>query len=92
MKYTITFLIYAFSICFLQNIALAKDKVSVNVSVSKSGIYVSLSEDNKTISSNGEKSNSQIPPSSQNTSSEKLLSNIKLLITLITPSFFYFQL
>ena len=64
MKYTFTFIIYAFSICFLQNIALAKDKVSVNVSVSKSGISVSLSKDNKTISSNEEKSNSQTLPSS----------------------------
>ena len=55
MKYTITFLIYAFSICFLQNIALAKDRVSVNFSVSKSGISVSFNDDNKTISSNGKK-------------------------------------
>ena len=76
MKYTFTLIIYAFSICFLQNIALAKDKVSVNVSVSKSGISVSLSKDNKTISSNEEKSNSQTLPSSQNTSNEKSLSNI----------------
>ena len=76
MKYTFTFIIYAFSICFLQNIALAKDKVSVNVSVSKSGISVSLSTDNKATSSNEEKSNSQTSPSIQNTSNEKSLSNI----------------
>ena len=76
MKYTFTFIIYAFSICFLQNIALAKDKVSVNVSVSKSGISVSLSKDNKATSSNEEKSNSQTSPSLQNTSNEKSLSNI----------------
>ena len=76
MKYTFTFIIYAFSICFLQNIALAKDKVSVNVSVSKSGISVSLSKDNKDTSSNEEKSNSQTSPSLQNTSNEKSLSNI----------------
>ena len=76
MKYTFTLIIYAFSICFLQNIALAKDKVSVNVSVSKSGISDSLSKDNKTISSNEEKSSSQTLPSSQNTSNEKSLSNI----------------
>ena len=76
MKYTFTFLIYTFSICFLQNIALAKDKVSVNVSVSKSGISVSLSEDNKAISSNEENSNNQTSPSLQNTYNEKSLSNI----------------
>ena len=76
MKYTFTFIIYAFSICFLQNIALAKDKVSVNVSVSKSGISVSLSTDNKATSSNEEKSNSQTSPSFQNTSNQKSLSNI----------------
>ena len=76
MKYTFTFIIYAFSICFLQNIALAKDKVSVNVSVSKSGISVSLSKDNKATSSNEEKSNSQTSPSFQNTSNQKSLSNI----------------
>ena len=76
MKYTFTFIIYAFSICFLQNIALAKDKVSVNVSVSKSGISISLSKDNKATSSNEEKSNSQTSPSLQNTSNEKSLSNI----------------
>ena len=76
MKYTFTFIIYAFSICFLQNIAVAKDKVSVNVSVNKSGISVSLSKDNKATSSNEEKSNSQTSPSLQNTSNEKSLSNI----------------
>ena len=76
MKYTFTFIIYAFSICFLQNIAVAKDKVSVNVSVNKSGISVSLSKDNKAKSSNEEKSNSQTSPSFQNTSNQKSLSNI----------------
>ena len=76
MKYTFTFIIYAFSICFLQNIAVAKDKVSVNVSVNKSGISVSLSKDNKATSSNEEKSNSQTSPSFQNTSNQKSLSNI----------------
>ena len=76
MKYTFTFIIYAFSICFLQNIAVAKDKVSVNVSVNKSGISVSLSKDNKSTSSNEEKSNSQTSPSLQNTSNQKSLSNI----------------
>ena len=76
MKYTFTFIIYAFSICFLQNIAVAKDKVSVNVSVNKSGISVSLSKDKKAKSSNEEKSNSQTSPSFQNTSNQKSLSNI----------------
>ena len=76
MKYTFTFIMYAFSICFLQNIALAKDKVSVNVSVSKSGISVSLSKDNKSTSSNEEKSNTKTSPSLQNTSNQKSLSNI----------------
>ena len=76
MKYIFTLIIYAFSICFLQNIAVAKDKVSVNVSVNKSGISVSLSKDNKATSSNEEKSNSQTSPSFQNTSNQKSLSNI----------------
>ena len=80
MKYTFKLIIYALSICFLQNIALAKDKVpskvSVNVSVSKSGISVSLNEVNKSISSNEEKSYSQTSSTLQNSSNEKSLSNI----------------
>jgi len=80
MKYNFKLVIYALSIYFLQNIALAKDKdsskVSVNVSVTKSGISVSLGAVNKSLSSNQEKSDSQQSSSLKNSSNEKSLSNM----------------
>ena len=80
MKYIFKFLISAISICFFQNIVLAKDKdsskVSVNVSVTKSGISISLGAVDKSLSSNLEKSDSQPLSSLQNSSNEKSFSNI----------------
>ena len=80
MKYIFKLVISALSICFLQNIALAKDKnsskVSVNISITKSEISFSLGTTDKSSSSNQEKNDSQPSSSLQNPSNAKSSSNI----------------